>query len=123
MNDSTGRMIRSALQFVAGGGLTLLIAAVGDGLGPVAAPALLAFNTLAVIVAQNFLEGRGILKPILKPAGLGPVVSEVVDKTGQVVGGVVGMTTELAETVAGVVISDDTNEIVGAVGPKDDEGE
>jgi hypothetical protein len=116
MNDSTGRMLRSALQFIAGGGITTVVALVADGLDPLAATLLLAGSTLAVIVAQNFLEERGSIPAILKPKPVG----EVVDVAGDTVGAVVGMTTAAVEGVAGTII-DDVGEIVGAVGPNEEE--
>lgn len=116
MNDATGRVLRSVLQLVAGGGLAALVAAVANGLSPTAAAALSLASALLVIVAQNFAEAKGVIPPLLKPK----VVGEVVDKAGTVVGGVVGATVGEVAEVAGTVIND-VGDIVGAVAEKDNE--
>lgn len=117
MNDATGRVARSLLQFLAGGGITVLVGLMANGLGPVAAAALLAFNTLAVTVAQNFAEEKGVIPAVLKPKPVG----ELVDSTGTVVGQVVGAATAEVEAVAGTVI-DEVGDIVGGVGPLEEDG-
>jgi len=66
MNDTTGRILRSVLQLVAGGGLAALIAALSDGVGPVAAAALALAGTFAATTAQNLLEERGTIPAIFK---------------------------------------------------------
>lgn len=116
MNDATGRVARSLIQFLAGGGITVLVGLLANGLGPVAAAALLAFNTLAVTVAQNFAEQKGVIPAVLKPKPVG----ELVDSAGTVVGQVIGAATAEVEAVAGTVI-DDVGDIIGAVGVKEEE--
>lgn len=119
MNDANARVVRSVLQFIAGGGLTALVAVLADGLSPASSAGLLAFNTLAVTMAQNFLEARGTIPSILKPKAAGVVV----DKTGAVIADVVAPTVGAVEEVAGTVI-DDLGEVVGGIGPRaEEEGE
>lgn len=117
-SDAAGRVVRSVLQFVAGGGITLIISAIADGLSPVASASLLAFNTLFVIAAQNTLEEIGLVPSIFKPVA----VSEVVDAGGEVVGEVAGMVPADIEEVTGTVVSDE-GKVVGGVGPIDEEEE
>lgn len=114
-SDATSRVLRSCLQFIAGGGITLLVSALADGLSPVASAALLAFNTLAVTVAQNFAEEKHVIPSILKPKPVG----ELTDATGTVVGEVVGATVEEVGEVAGTIV-DEVGDVVGAVGEKED---
>lgn len=115
MNDATNRIARSVLQLTAAGGLTALAGVLANGLGPVASAGLLAGSALAVIVAQNLLEQKGVIKPLLKPTAVG----EVVDDAGTVVGDVVATGKGLVEGVAGTLI-DDVGTIVGAVGTKEE---
>ncbi len=117
-SDATNRVLRSCLQLVAGGGLAALVAALADGVGPVAAATLALFNTLVVTTAQNWLEEAGYVKPLLKPKPAG----ELVDAAGTVVGQVVGATVGEVAAVAGTIIDDSTSEVLGAVGEKDEEG-
>lgn len=116
MNDATGRVVRSVLQLVAGGGLAAIVAAVANGLSPTAAAALSLASALLVIICQNFAEEKGVIPALLKPK----VVGELVDETGTVVAGVVGATVEEVAGIAGTIIND-ASEIVGAVGEKDNE--
>lgn len=61
MTDTVRRVVRSLLQFVAGGGLTALVAAATDGLAPETATILtIAFGTL-VSALQNVLEDKGVI--------------------------------------------------------------
>jgi hypothetical protein len=115
-SDAAGRIARSVLQFVAGGGITLIISAIADGLSTVAAAILLAVNTLAVTIAQNLAEAKGVIRPLFKPVP----VSELVDTTGAVVGEVTGMVPADIEEVTGTVFSDE-GKVVGGVGPIDEE--
>lgn len=112
--DTAGRIVRSALQLVAGGGLAAVVAALADGAGPVAAAALALGSTFLVTTCQNLLEENGVIPTLLKPKP----VAELVDEAGEVVGEVMGVPAEV-EAVAGL-ITDDAGEIVGAVGPKDE---
>jgi hypothetical protein len=67
VNDATGRVLRSVLQLIAGGGLAALLAAFSDGLGPAAAAIVSLLGTLLVTVSQNLLEENGVIPAILKP--------------------------------------------------------
>jgi hypothetical protein len=107
------------LQLLASGALTALVGAVADLKAGWSAVILAAWGVVVVAV-QNALEESGRIPALLKPAGLGTPVGEVVDTGGEVVGQVVGMTTAAAEEVAGAVVTDE-GEIVGAVGPVEEE--
>lgn len=67
MNTGTRLILRSLIQFAAGGGLTALIEA---WLAPsVDTATLLAINTLVIIVLQNAAESAGIewASPVKRP--------------------------------------------------------
>lgn len=112
VNDTAGRIGRSVIQLIAGGGITTLVGLLANGLGPVAAAAVLAVSALAVITCQNLLEDAGKIPAVLKPRPAGVLV----DKAGTVIGGVVGAAATEVNAVAGTII-DDVGDIVGGIGP------
>ena len=117
-SDATGRVLRTVLQLVAGGGLAALISALSDGVSPVVAAILALAGTLAATTAQNLLEETGAIPAVFKPVA----VSEVVDTAGAVVGEVTGMVPADIEEVTGTVFSD-AGKVVGGVDPIDEDEE
>lgn len=67
MKRAINRAIRTLLQLVAAGGLTALVAALGDGLDTESAALLTIGWGVVVAFAQNLLEGTGTL-PVLLPS-------------------------------------------------------
>lgn len=65
MNEATRRMIRTAVQLVAAGGLTALVQQLARDAGSYG-PYIFCANTLLVTWAQNYAEDAGWLKPMLK---------------------------------------------------------
>lgn len=85
---------------------------------------LIAFGAVLTAALQWAVErrrGRKLIGATPHPA-LPPIVGEVVDATGRPVAAVVAADPAAVEEVSGAIVSDDTNEIVGAVGPLDDDG-
>jgi hypothetical protein len=111
--DSYGRVARTILQLLTSGALTALVGTIADLKAGWSALILAAWGVVVVAV-QNALEEAG-MPAIFKPT----MVSEVVDTSGSVVGGVVGMVPADVEEVSGSVVTDE-GEIVGAVGPIDE---
>lgn len=76
MNKSWGRIVRTLIQLIAGGGLYALTQQLSSDLPGTYAPYLVILYTLIVSAAQNYLEDEGVVKPILKgqdtPAGEAP---------------------------------------------------
>ena len=68
MNRTLSRGSRQVLQLIAAGGLTALVNAIADGMSGNAKAIVLAFSTLAVVVAQNLLEGAGVIGTVLEDA-------------------------------------------------------
>lgn len=68
MNRPARRAIRTALQLIAGGGLTALVALLADGLSPYWSAIVLAANTVVVTGIQNYLEAAGTIPTILPTA-------------------------------------------------------
>lgn len=66
MSSATNRVIRTAVQLIAGGGLTGLVAALTSHLTQQETAVVLAFSTLAVTFCQNYAEDAGWIKPLLK---------------------------------------------------------
>jgi hypothetical protein len=66
MKTALYRATRTALQLVAGGGLTALVTVIAGGLTAHEAEIVMAVNTVAITYAQNLLEDLGWVKPILK---------------------------------------------------------
>ena len=68
MNRTLSRGSRQVLQLIAAGVLTGVINAIADGMTGNAKAIVLAFSTLAVVVAQNLLESAGKVPTILEDA-------------------------------------------------------
>lgn len=68
MNEATRRMVRTAVQLVAAGGLTELVRLVAGDMPAAYAPYLFVGSTLAVTFAQNYAEDAGWVRPLLKRA-------------------------------------------------------
>lgn len=65
MNRATRKALRTLLQLIASGGLTVLVSAVAEGLSPTSAGLVLALNTVAVTFLQNLLEAEGVVPTLL----------------------------------------------------------
>lgn len=68
MNRTLSRLLRTLLQLVAAGGLTALVNAIADGLGPNAKAIVLAGSALVVVAAQNLLESAGAIGTVFEDA-------------------------------------------------------
>lgn len=66
MSSATNRVVRTAIQLIAGGGLTGIIAALTTGLTQQETAVVLAISTLVVTFCQNFAEDAGWVRPMLK---------------------------------------------------------
>lgn len=66
MSDAGKRMVRTAVQLIAGGGLTGVVAALSAGLSPSETATVMAVMTVLVTFCQNYAEDAGWLKPVLK---------------------------------------------------------
>lgn len=65
MNDATRRMVRTAVQLVAAGGLTELVRLAATDFAAYG-PYLFVMNTLLVTFCQNYAEDAGWVRPLLK---------------------------------------------------------
>jgi hypothetical protein len=71
MNDSLARVVRTAVQLIAGGILTALTDQVVKDIDPVYVPYFVAGYSLLVTVCQNLVEewkGRSVLRQSSPPA-------------------------------------------------------
>lgn len=68
VKDWVGRFLRTVIQFVAGGGLTIAIDQIVKDLDPKYVPYVLVGSVLLVNICQNFAEEMGWIPTILKPA-------------------------------------------------------
>lgn len=68
MNRTLSRTLRTLVQLVAAGGLTALVNTIADGLTGNAKAIVLSVSALAVVVAQNLLEGAGVIGTVLEDA-------------------------------------------------------
>ena len=59
------RTLRTIIQFVLGGGLTGLLAALANGLSPLLTAFVLAIGTLIVTWVQNYAEDHAIIDVVL----------------------------------------------------------
>lgn len=66
MNEATRRVVRTAVQLVAAGGLTELVRQVGHDVPVTWTPYVFIVGTLAVTFCQNVAEEQGWVKPLLK---------------------------------------------------------
>lgn len=115
------KLVRSIVQVIASGGLTVAVDQIAGGLSPTARTYVGAAWLMLVVFAQNFLETRGTIATFLPASGLiteapgrwltktvgvlsdtkgtvdvsvskgGEIVGDVLDTAGDVVGDVTGM--------------------------------
>lgn len=66
MTETMHRVVRTAIQLVAAGGLTGIVAAITAGLTQQQTATVMAVMTLVVTFCQNYAEDAGWVKPLLK---------------------------------------------------------
>lgn len=64
-SEANRRTLRTIIQFILGGGLTGLLAALANGLSPLLTAFVLAAGTITVTWVQNYAEDHEIISTIL----------------------------------------------------------
>lgn len=104
--------LRTLLQTIAGGGLTLLVNVLAGGLDPGVQGLVMAAFTALVAYLQNYFETKGTIPAFLPTPGL--ITTKPADAVISVVTGTVDTVTDTVGTVTGAVL-DTGGTVVGSV--------
>jgi hypothetical protein len=112
--------IRTLLQTIAGGGLTVLVTALAGGLDPGIQGIVMAGFTALVAYLQNYFETSGKIPTLLPTASIVPVVSDVgkaIEGAGPVVASSVATVDAVATEAGNIVgeVTDTAGDMVGEV--------